>query len=375
MTTLSRLSFLGFTREVTNGTALAPTVAFPFTKASYETTYGILRDESVRGNDAVLQGLYQGVGDATWDLETHFYPDLAGYFMRIIGPDTVTGGVTTTTTGAANTAGATVLNTTAALTTGQIIQIGTGLTQEWVTVSVGSTASTITPALLYTHPAADPVIAQYTHTFAQSSTIRPPSYTFTVYDTIDYRAWPGAMMNELAVKIDPMGTVTFNPKFIAFPEATASSFTDTFNGVQPFLGWQWTVNNAGGASTRGLTMDLTFKRDGSGIHSSNGLQSPRETFVGALELDGAYKAIYENLTDMNLFLNYTQTPTVHTISKPVAKGGESLAFTMSSSGYQKAQRDLSQTYVQSTFDLSAIANTTDGGIVKAVLKNYLSTAF
>lgn len=374
MTFLSRLSFLGFAKESTNGTAVVPSVAFPFTKAQYETTFAPLRDESVRGNDAVLQGLYQGPADGTWDIETHFYPDLAGYFLRHIGPDTVSGGQTTTTTGGGNTQGSTSLTTAAPLTTGAIVQIGTGATQEWLTVTLGGSPNTV-PALKYTHANGESVIAQYTHTFKQSSSSRPPSYTFTVFDNIDYRAWPGAMITELSVKIDPMGTVTFNPKYVSFPEQTASSFTDTFNTVQPFLGWQWTTTNAGGSSTRGLTMDFTFKRDGSGIHTSNGVQAPRETFVGALECEGQYKAIYENTTDYTLFTAYTQTPTVHTITKPVSIGGESLALTMSQSGWQKAQRDLGQTYVQATYDISAVYNATDVGIVAAVLKNYLSAAY
>jgi hypothetical protein len=375
MTFLARTSFLGFARESTNGTPVTPTTAFPFTKAQYETTFTPLRDESVRGNDAVLQGLYQGPADGTWDIETHFYPDLTGFWLRTLGPDTVTGGLSTTLTSSPS-AGATAFTVAVATTTGQIIQIGTGATQEWATVTVGGTSTTIgAPGLLYAHTSSEPVVAQYTHTFAQSTTTRPPSFTFTVFDNIDYRAWPGAMATELGIKIDPAGTVTFNPKFVSFPEQTASSFTDTFTSIQPFLGWEWTVTNAGGTSTRGLTMDLTFKRDGMGIHSSNGLQAPRETFVGALVLDGSYKAIYENLTDYNLFLNYTQTPTVHTLTKPVSKGGESLALTMSQSGYSKGARDLSQTYVQATFDVSAIANTTDGGIAKAVLKNYISAQY
>jgi hypothetical protein len=374
MTFLSRLAFLGAAKETTNGTPVVPTFSIPFTKAQYETMFVPLRDETVRGNDVVLQGLYQGPADGTWDIETHFYPDLAGYWLRHIGPDTVTGGFTTTTTGT-NNAGATTLTTTGALTTGQIIQIGTGATQEWVTVSTGSTSSTITPALKFTHAAAEAVIAQYTHTFAQSSSTRPPSYTLSVFDNVDYRTWAGAMITELAIKIDPKGTVTFNPKFVTWPEASAASFVPTFNTVQPLLGWQWTITNAGGSSTRGLTMDFTLKRAGEAIHVGNGVQSPRETFVGALEIDGSYKAIYENTTDYTLFSAYTQTPTVHTLTKPVANGGESLVITMTQSGYHKAVRDLGQTYVQASYDLSGINNSTDGGITKVVLKNYVSAAY
>lgn len=374
MTFLSRLAFLGAAKETTNGTPVVPTFTIPFTKAQYETVTAPLRDETIRGNDVVLQGLYPGPQDGTWDLETNFYPDIAGHMLRTIGPDTVTGGQSTTTSGAGNTAGSTSLTTTAPLTTGAVVQIGAGANLEYLTVTTGGSPNTV-PALKFTHPAADPVIALYTHTFTQSSTQRPPSYTFSVFDNIDYRTWSGAMVTDLAIKIDPKGTVTFNPKYVTFPEAVAASFVPTFTTIQPFLGWEWTVTNAGGASTRGLSMDLTFKRAGEAIHTGTGLQSPRETFVGALELDGTYKAIYENLTDYNLFLNYTQTPTVHTLTQPVSVGGQSLAITMTQSGYHKSTRDLGQTYVQASFDMSAIGNSTDGGITKVVLKNYIATAY
>lgn len=387
MTFLSRTSFLGAAKETTNGTGVAPTFSIPFTKAQYETIYAPLRDETVRGNDVVLQGMYQGPGDGTFDIESHFYPDLAGYFLRMIGPDTVTAATVSTTMSSGSIIGATSIQTAASIPLGTIIQIDTGTNIEYAvtgtpsgagpfTIPLTFTANSIT-GLQKTHATSAPVVSQTTHTFAQSSVTRPPSYTLAVYDNVDYRYWTGSMMTELAIKIDPKGTVTFNPKFVTWPETTTTSFTPTYNSVQPFVGWEWSVTNAGGSSTRGLTMDLTFKRAGEAIHVGNGLQTPRETFVGALELDGAYKAIYENTTDYNLFLSYTQSPTVHTITKPTGGvlGGESLGFTMSQSGYHKGSRDLSQTYVQASFDLSAINNTTDGGITKAVLKNWVTTQY
>lgn len=375
MTFLSRLAFLGAAKETTNGTPVVPAFAIPFMKAQYETIYTPLRDETVRGNDSILQGLYQGPADSTWDIEFPFYPDIAGNFLRMLGTDTVTAAANNTTTTGTNSAGSTTLNTTAALTTGNVVQIDTGPNVEWASVTTGSTTSTLATPLRFTHAPGTAVVSQTTHTFAQSTSSRPPSYTLSVFDNVDYRAWPGCVATELQIKIDPKGMVTFNVKYVGFPEQTATTFTNTFNTVIPGLGWEWTVTNAGGTSTRGLTMDLTLKRAGEAIHTSNGLQPPRETFVGALELDGAYKAIYENTNDMNLFLNYTQTPTVHTITKPAVAGGESLAMTMSSSGYNKAVRELGQVYVQASFDVSAIQNTTDAGITKFVLKNFVTTQY
>lgn len=383
MTFLSRLAFLGAAKETTNGTPVVPpTFSIPFTKAQYETIYTPLRDESVRGNDVVLQGLYQGVAEGTWDIEAHFYPDISGYWLRHIGPDTVTAATVNTTLAANSSIGANTISSTATIPLNTIIQIDTGSNVEWALTGTPSGAGPFSipitqPAtgLRFAHTTPAPIVSQTTHTFAQSSSTRPPSYTLAVFDNIDYRTWAGALVTELAIKIDPKGTVTFNPKFVTFPEATTTTFTPTFNAIQPFLGWEWTITNAGGASTRGLTMDFTVKRAGEAIHTGNGVQAPRETFVGALEIDGAYKAIYENANDYNLFLNYTQTPTVHTLTKPATLGGESLAITMSQSGYHKASRDLGQTYVQASYDLSGINNSTDGGITKVVLKNWTTAAY
>ncbi len=392
MTVLSRLSKLGMAVEVTPGTYLAPTFAVPFTKASYETQQDPLRDESIRANDSVLQGLYAGPSHATWDVETHLYPDLVGYFLRMIGPDTVTA-ATTTTLSASTSIGATSISTVATIPAGSTIRIDTAGNIEYAitgtpsgvgpyTIPLVTVAGGAVPlALSIPHSSGAAVTTTTTHTFKQvSSGVRPPAFSITAYDNVDTRGWAGAVISDLGIKIDPKGTVTFNPKFSAFPEAVVSSFVPTYSGQQPLLGWQWNMTNAGAASSRGLTYDLSLKRAVEVIHSSDGTQGPREIFAGALECDGSYKAIYENLTDYNLFLNYAQSPASAVLAQPAQVGGAqvggcSLALTMSQSGFHKGQRDLGSTYVQASYSLSGIANTTDAGVVQAVLKNFVTAAY
>lgn len=388
MTLLSRASFLGMAKEATPGTYLAPTVTLPFLKASYNTTQMPLRDESVRNNDAILQGLYAGPSEATWDVDIHAYPDLIGSFLRVIGPDTVTA-ATTTTLSSSSLAGATSISTAATIPTGSTIRIDTGVNTEYavtgVPTGVGPFAIPITqPAtggLTLAHSSAVAVTTTTTHTFKQQlGANRVPSWSLSVYDGVDYRGWPGCVITDLKITVDPKGTVKFAPKFLGFPEQVVSSFTFSNTTIQPLLGWQWTMLNAGAGSTRGLMFDLNLKRTGEAIHSADGVQGPREVFGGALDVSGTYRAIYESLADMNLFLNYSQTATTATITKPVQVGGtqvggESLALTMSQSGYHKATRDLSKAYVEAAFDLSGIANVTDAGVVSAVLKNWTVAAY
>lgn len=385
MTVLSRGSILAMARESTPGTYLAPTFTVPWTAATYHTVYTPLRDESVRNNDAVAQGVYQGPGVSTWDMTFHSYPDILGNFLRMIGTDTVTAGVSTTLS--ANTAaGATSITTALSIPAGSTIKLtDSGNTNVEYAVTGTPTGGgpytipIVTPAagLLYAHTSPTcTVVSQTTHTFAQNvPATRPPAWSISKYDGVDYRGFAGSRISELALKIDPKATVTAQAKFTGFPETVVSPFTYGGTNIQPELGWGWTMTNAGASSDRGLTLDLTMKRAAEAIHSSTGSQTPREVFPGALDLEASYKAIYENTTDMNLYLNNTQTPTVATITKAVAFGGESLAITMSQSGYLKASRSLSGTYVEATFDLVAIYNATDAGIAKAVLKNFITSAY
>lgn len=383
MTYLSRLAKLGIAKEGTPSTYQVPTTSMPFTKATFEDVTDPLRDESIRSNDVVLQGLYGGPQRATWDIETNLYPDLAGHFLRaIIGPDTVTA-ATSTTLSASSSIGATSISTVASITANSVIQIDASTNIEYAKVSAvsgtGPYTLTLASPLTIAHASSAAVVTQTTHTFTQNRTSSTvwPTYSITVDDLTDVRGYAGCVASELQIKIDPKGIVTFSPKFTGFPSTTVATFTPAYTSVQPLLGWQWTMNNAGAASTRGLSFDITLKRAVEDIHSSDGVQAPREIFAGAMEADGTYKAIYENNTDLNLFLNYTQTATTATLTQPVSAAvpGMSLAITMNKSGYHKGTVDLGQPYVQADFDMSGIYNSTDNGIATVVLKNFTTSAF
>ncbi|MEE6264872.1 phage tail tube protein [Streptomyces diastatochromogenes] len=381
MTQISRLATIGLAKEVTPGTWLAPTVGVPFTKGDYEDMFTELKDESVRGNDTVLQGMYQGVVHAEWQLDVMAYPDLVGHFLcGVIGPDTVTAGVSTTLS-SSTIIGATSISTAATIPVGSTIAIDTGTKVEYATTGTptGSgpyTIPIVTPAtgLTQAHNSAVTVVSQTTHTFKQSTSALP-TYSLTLYDTTQTVSCSYCRLSDLQMKIDPKGAVSLSLKYVSFPSVVQSVQTETFSTYDPLLGWSWTMNNAGGASTRGLTYDMTVKRATEAIASSDGTQAPREVFAGPIEVDGTYKAIFENQTDMALYLNYTQSATTATLAQPVPRGGQSLALTMSKSGYYKGKRDLGSAYVQADFSISGIYNTTDGGAVSATLKNFQTAAY
>lgn len=391
MTFLSRLSKLGLAKETTQWTYLAPTVSIPFTTASFEDAIPPLRDESVRANDAIVQGIQQGPRNSTWDLMVNGYADITGHWLRaIIGPDTVSAGVSTTLS-ANTTANAATISLTASVAANSVLQISdtSGANLEYVSITTvtgsgpyiatiavgGGTGGTTTK---FAHTAAGgTVLSQSTHTFKQNRTFTTvwPTYSLTTDDGADQLGWPGCVMSELGIKIDPKGFVTMAPKYMGFPSITEATFSYAASTVQPLVGWAWTVTNAGAASTRGMSMDFTFKRAVEALFLSTGLQSPREIFPGALEADGTYKAVFENSTDMNLYVNNNQLPTVHTLTQPVLAGGASLAITMSQSGYITGKRDLATQYVSADFSLSGINNTTDAGVASVVLSNFQTASY
>jgi hypothetical protein len=309
------------------------------------------------------------------------YPDSLGHFLRVIGPDTVTAGVSTTLS-SSTTIGATSISTAASIPAGSKIQIDTGTTLEYAITGTPSgagpyTIPIATPAtgLTLAHNSAVAVVAASSHSFKQNPTAAKATYSISVYDTTATLGYTSAALSDLGIKVDSKGALLLTTKWTTMPGATQSTLTPTFTQLAPLLGWQWSMVNAGATSTRGISYDVTIKRTVEAIHAADGLQSPREIFQGALEVSGSYKAIFENQTDLNLYLNYTQTPTVATFTQPITAGGSTFAIAMSKSGWVKGTRELSSAYVQASFSLEGVYNATDGGAVAATFTNFQSTAY
>jgi hypothetical protein len=396
MTVLSRLGYIGGFKESVQGTYGAPTIDFAVTKCDAEDVYNPLRDESYRNNDTGLQGLYQGEGQSTFDFDTMAYADALPYLFRaIIGPDTVTAGVTTTLTAdclAGGGLGGTPLSFTANPGSNSIIQISDsgGAKLEYVQIGTVSgsgpyTANVTTPSTgtKYAHTAAGgSVISQSTHSFKQNPTAAQTSWAFTKYDVAvnafgsHSRGFSGCKCTELAIKIDPKAIVTAASKFIGWLSAeVADPSSPSFTAVQPALGWQWTMTNGGASSTRGLSYDMTLKRPVEAIHSSDGTQQPRETFQGVFDFTGAYKAIFESDADLNLYLQYLQQPCTATLTQPVVSGGSVITMTSSKSGWNKGKTDWSGVYIAADFSLDGIYNATDNGAFSATITNFVSSAY
>jgi hypothetical protein len=391
MTQLARYGWLAGVKEVTPGTWLAPVWSVPYTGSSgFEDIFGAIDDQSVRNNDTIEQGSYQGPAHAEWSIDLMAYPDLIGHTLAgTVGPDVVTA-ATATTLSALTAVGATSISTAVALPAGQVIRIDTSTLVEYAWTDGAATGSgpfisNVTTVLGKTganrvglslgHASAVAVTTTTTHTFKQNPAIALPTYSFTYWDTTQFLSTSYGRFSDLGIKIDPKGAITMSTKLMSFPSVSASGSAPAYTVFDPLLGWSWTMTSGGVASTRGLSCDIAIKRAVEAIGSSDGTQAPREVFAGAMECDYTLKAIFENNLDLNLFLLNTQLPLTVAAQQPVARGGQSLSVTSSKSAWQKGKRDMSQAYVQADYSVKAIYNSTDGGAVQAVLSNWQSSAY
>jgi hypothetical protein len=391
MTQLARYGWLAGVKEVTPGTWLAPVWSVPYTGSSgFEDMYGAIDDQSVRNNDTIEQGSYQGPAHAEWSIDLMAYPDLIGHTLAgTVGPDTVTA-ATATTLSVLTTVGATSISTAVALPAGQVIRIDTSTLVEYAwtdgtATGSGPFVSNVTTVLGKTganrvglslgHASSVAVTTTTTHTFKQNPAVALPTYSFTYWDTTQFLSTSYGRFSDLGIKIDPKGAITMSTKLTSFPSVSATGSAPAYTVFDPLLGWSWTMTSGGVASTRGLSCDIAIKRAVEAIGSSDGTQTPREVFAGALECDYTLKAIFENNLDLNLFLLNTQLPLTVAAQQPVARGGQSLSVTSSKSAWQKGKRDMSQAYVQADYSVKAIYNSTDGGAVQAVLSNWQASGY
>lgn len=308
---LARLGHLGLAKEVTQGTPVVPAFFVPYRSVSPETTFNPIRDESVRANSSVLQGLYQGAGESTFGFGGHPHMDTFGHLLAAIG--------------LVDTVGAT---------------------------SGGRTAHTM-----------------------KATAAQPPSYTITDFDVVEARAYPGMMLDELGLKVDVKGAVDYDAKWKGWPSAAAATPVPSFTAEEPLIGWELTFTAGGASSTRVQSAEWTLARGVEVIHGSDGNQSPRETFADGLQCDLKASVLFEDLTDYNRFLSYATHAVVGAITQPVARGDSALTLTMTSAVCHKAAQGRDGKYVTLDLELSGVYNVTDAGPVQALLRSTRATAF
>jgi hypothetical protein len=401
MTVLSRMAKLGIAAESSAAQYAAPAFTITFARpATYRQVIEPLKDTALRGEGTWLEDAQQGPWHTEWQVPSDGYPDLAGWYLRaVIGPDTCTPGVTTALTASAQ-AGATTLVVGAAPPAGAVLMIGAGDTLEYARCGTPSGLSVpLASPLRFAHNAAEPVLSQASHVFTQAMCAGFPSYSLTMDDGTGPLGWPGCVMSALRITIDAGGYVKFRASWTGFPATAVSTFTYAASPMQPMAGWDWQIMQASlsgwhngvlspvvrplsqpdgtvqVASTRGQKMDLTLSRKTAAMNTICGQQAPYVISTGPMRADGTYTAIYEDQSDMDLFLAYGQQPVTHVLAQPVLLGGCALALELPRAGWLQGDPENADTYLAATYRLSGIASPSPGPAVSASLLNYVQEAY
>lgn len=300
-------SYIGIAKEVTKGTAVAPTDFIPVLASSVKPVDVIdpLYDMGLRGSLVSSYAYIQGRTRSTFDFGGSVFADTIGYPLAGI-----LGEVTTT----------------------------------------GASAP-------YTH-----VIALENKT-ASGADAQPISYTFTDFYAAGVRAYAGVQIHDFTLNFAADGLLAYEAKGTGFASATASTPTPSFSTVLPTPVWRGTVSIGGASVTNTMSGTLTMSRPVTPIYGISNTQNPYNVFLGALTTTGSFTFTMEDDTELTRFLNNTQ-PAI-TLNWQYGTGATlvQVQATVTKGAYVVTNIDRSGDFVTIACDINAQGNLTDAGTV------------
>lgn len=377
--TLSRNAWVGLGKETTIGTPVNPTIWLPVepnVKGVDIPQY--VEDKSLFGSRAAVRGLYQGEKDATFDFGGFLFPDHVGTLMVAAGladtmasPRSVTDGVTTNTS-------PNITSATAAWTQADVGSAitGAGIPAGTTILSVQSaTAATLSQSATATGSAITFNIGTtgtYRHRFALT-TSQPPTWTAMLWNGVDYRQWPGLMLDSLDITITAKGAIKYAAKFKGWPSVIGSSQTPAFPASAALLGWEALMTVGGSSVSRFIEETISIKQNAETVHTMSGVQTPYTSWGADLDVDIKAKATFENDIEFNHATNNDQPAMVTTITTP--SSGPVVTFTSNKAGWKQAPVDHSGKYQITDADIKGIYNASDGAALSALVTNTVNVAY
>jgi hypothetical protein len=231
----SQRSFIGLTKEVTQGTAVPPLVAtVPVAKFKPKPKFELLKDQSQRGSMAGTYGQTQGAGHEEWEIEeSPAYYDTLPYFLQNI--------------------------------LGEIATTGAGP---------------------FTH----------NQNLLNSGTAQPG--TFTIFDwqgtpANQGRQYPGCVVTELTIKGNPESEfITWSAKGLSWISAvTAAAPVAAPTTDAPMAAWRTNILFDDVADLTFGEWEVTIARTAEAEHTSQNSQQPFLIFRGELVVTGSLRQI------------------------------------------------------------------------------------
>jgi hypothetical protein len=206
---------------------------------------------------------------------------------------------------------------------------------------------------------------------------QPPTYSWTDNEGgLQTRRIAGAVCNELTLKFDAAGLMTYDAKMTGFASSPQSAPTSAYTTVVPIPNWVGAVTIGGAADVAVQNFELAIKRKTVETVFTLGSQDPYTIHVGGLEVTTKMTLVAQDESRILSYLNDSQEAVVATFSQGAS---QSLAFQMSQHYTDDAKIARGKSYIEVETTGRAMANATDatgtggGGLspLLATLKNAL----
>jgi hypothetical protein len=389
--------FICLGKEVTPGTAVAPTATAPMTTFDPEDKVMWLPDEAWRNAMAAIYNNIQGVESGDISMGGPFFGDTIGYpLLNVLGDyyQSVTGtpgAATTIATGTPYTAGAATLTLTSAsgFSTGTTFAVGAlGTTAEEVRTVTGLTGAVVTlNAPMYQSHAAGvavtpyPAVTTYNHFFSllNSGTgaggtpqAQPPTYTYYDYTgmtaTVGARCYPSVCVSDLTFTGAAEALLMWEAKATSFvSQAAGAAPTASVSAVIPQADWHTQIGIGGTVGSNPVSNAKEWKvaiaRKLAPYWTNQGSQNPYVIGRGALDVTGSltFDPSYDESELLNM-LNNTQ-PQLQVIAVNGLSGTSAVTLTINiqAASYETAKVTSSGELFGHDITFRAIASTANAG--------------
>jgi hypothetical protein len=316
-------TFVGFGKESSNGTAVAPIRFVPWTKLDTEDSPGLLIDDAQRGSMAVEYNAVAGPRIGSVDLETYLYVDTVGDLLY-----NMFGGY-----------------------------------------AVGAAVSGV-----------------YPHTFSllNSGDGQPVAHTITdntnLTPTVNARAYAYACCSELEISGNATGLVTVSAKYTTYASAPAGSApTNTVTAEVVIPTFKSTITVGGVAQPNVREWGITISRDLEVVDTADGTPDPYAIVRKGMAVAGKITYAAKDEAPLTALMAATGQAFVYNIdSGGTVANVRNLTLTCTTAKYNSGPMNR-DTPIGWEMAWKGFANATDvgasggSGPVKAVLQNLVTT--
>lgn len=300
----SALSFLGIGKEVTKWTGVVPTAFIPYKPGSLKMRDKILQldDDGMRGSLVDIYDTTTGPQFCEVEWSGPVFADTLGWLLAGLMGDVVTTGAS----------------------------------------------------------------APFTHAIGlkNSGDGQPTTYSLTDFYGIagtNSRRVAGFQVSEVGLKFSSEGILEYSVKGLGLATALVAKPTASFGAesIKPsFIG----TTTIGGASVLYLESgSLTMKRPVTPVHSIDGTPAPYKIWVGSVSVEGSITVVHEDDTELTRYLTNSKPSLVLDWLQSAPSPTTEVKVTMTKCGYRTGEIDRGKDYVESTYAIKGIANTTDVG--------------